>query len=161
MKKVFGTIASSVGRFLKRTIAVWIIAGLFGCFALGDFVYYKTFDIELLSIKNQEGGEELYYSTIDNDELIYFTIRLTSSNQPVQGHSIVGIGRSGGQVLVPRIVTNEEGIAQFAYAPYPQYREPKEATGELYLYDEDNSIIIEFRLERTYEITMHKREVNP
>ena len=161
MKKAVYAILSAIGRFLKRTLAVWIIAGVFGLFALGDFIYFKTFDLDLVSIKNQDGGEELYYSTIDHDEMLYFTVRLTRSNKPVQGHSIVGIGRSGGQVLIPRSVTNEFGIAEFAYAPYPQYREPKEAFGELYLYDEDNSIIIEFRLERSYTITMTKREVIP
>lgn len=152
------TILKAVGKFFKRTIAVWIIASLFLVASLGDYIYFRTFDLVLLSVEGTDHDSSLYYSTIDNDEMVYFSLLLTSNGKPVQGHSLVGIGKKGGQVKVPRIVTDEEGKATFEFAPNPQYREPPTLEGEIYVYDEDNSVIIEFRIERYFDITMVKRE---
>ena len=153
MKKKGG---SKIREFFLRYIPVWIILLAFASCALADFIIYKQYDLNVTSY-NAEHEATLYYSTTDRDEKIYFDVYLTKDGKPVNGHSIVGIGNKGGQIVVPRVTTNEEGHALFEYAPNPQYREPPSVKGEVYFYDEDNSVIIEFRLEKTFDFTMIKR----
>ncbi len=146
-----------VGRFFLRYIPVWVLLTAFASCALFDFILYKQYDLVLSSSYNGENGSTLYYSTVDKDEKIYFDVYLSRGGTPVSGHSLVGIGNKGGQIVVPRVTTDSSGHALFEYAPNPQYREPASVNGQVYFYDESNSVIIEFRLERTFDFTMIKR----
>ncbi len=153
MKKIDG---KKIGKFFLRYIPVWVILLSFASCAFADFLIYKQYDISVSSY-NAEHGSTLYYSTVEKDEKIYFDVYLSRNNEPVKGHSIVGIGNKGGQIVVPRVSTDDTGHALFEYAPNPQYREPSSVMGEVYFYDENNSVIIEFRLEKIFDFTMVKR----
>lgn len=151
------TRGKKIGKFFLRYIPLWVILLAFASCALADFIIYKQYDLVLSSSYNGDSGSTLYYSTTEQDEKIYFDILLTRNGSPVSGHSLVGIGNKGGQIVVPRVSTDENGHALFEYAPNPQYREPSSVKGQVYFYDESNSVIIEFRLERTFDFTMVKR----
>ncbi len=152
-----GSLGKRIGKFFLHYIPVWVILIAFASCALADFIIYKQYDLTLSSSYNGDRESTLYYSTVEKDEKVYFDLCLTRNGRPVSGHSLVGIGNKGGQIVVPRVSTNANGHALFEYAPNPQYREPSTVTGEVYFYDESNSVIVEFRLERTFDFTMVKR----
>jgi hypothetical protein len=148
---------AKIARFFKRTWVVWALLFVFACCCLGDYIHYRMFDLTCLSCQNQAASTSvLYYSTPDIDEKIDITVFLTHRGQPVQGHSLVGIGKKGGQIAVPRLVSDAEGKAVFEYVPNPQYRSPESVEGQVYIYDESTAVIVEFRLERYFDFTMVK-----
>ncbi len=159
MKTTFwNKILPPIGRFFKRTLAVWIVAGVMLTAALGDFIYFKTFDLSLVSITGTDGTEDLYYSVPwEDSETVHFQVKLTRNGKPVEGHSIVAIGKKGGQAMRPRHKTDENGMVMIDFAPNPQFSSPAKVDGELFVYDEDNSVIIEFRLERYFDFVMVER----
>jgi hypothetical protein len=148
---------AKAARFFKRTWVVWGLLFVFACCCLGDYIHYRMFDLTCLSYQNQsDQTSALYYSTPDLDEKIHITVYLTHRGEPVSGHSLVGIGKKGGQIAVPRLVSDTEGKAIFEYVPNPQYRSPESVDGQVYVYDESTAIIVEFRLERYFDFTMVK-----
>ena len=149
--------------FLKRYIPLWIILGIVGVFCLVDFVNYAGYEIAFVSATSEDSPDgdpsKLYYPTYDHPVMIDVTMRVTHYGSPVQGHTIVGLGEKGGDTVTPRDVTDEDGNVTFTFAPVTLFKNPESTEVSLFFYEESSAFVIEFRVERTIDLTLYRRPV--
>lgn len=146
---------ANLASFFKKTWGWWALAVLVLGFTLGDYILFTTYDLVSVSVVNGTSPDKpCYYSTADFDASVNITMKLTKNGAPVQGHSLAAYGKTYGMVSATRQLTDKDGLATFVYVPNPQYRNPESLIGQFDVYDEDNSIVIEFRLERVVSVTM-------
>ena len=162
MIDILKDIGSAILSFLKKFIAVWVTLGVVLSFALVDYINYKQYKLELVSVytdENPEGiPEKLYYSTYEKDELLYYKVKVSRNNKPMKNHTLVAVGQQSGAIMVARQKSDEEGCAIFELSVFPIYYEVDNIEAKVQFYDESTAWIIEFRLEKIFTTTLYKRD---
>lgn len=122
-------------------VVVLVIAALFGM----DIIISKTYTLKLESI-----SEEVVYA--DNKIPVTVQISLTQFGKPIAGHSLYAVAEGGGRMKANRVMTDENGIAEFIYVPYTANRFMPAAPVTIKVIDESNSLV--FEVNATVSVTL-------
>lgn len=115
-----------------------IVAALIVFFAfayLFDFVWSKTYNVEIISVSDET-------PIADNSVRVEIKVCVTHFGEPVKKHEIFALP-SAGLMLAYTTVTDENGIATFVYVPYTETRFTPAGDVEIRIRDQSNSIILE------------------
>lgn len=119
---------------LKYIVAGVLIA-LFACGYLFDFLWAKTYRVEIVSVSD----EEPLASEKDKVDIV---VKVTHFGKPMAGHEMFALPDAG-RMLNYNAVTDENGFASFTYIPFNgnPYMTIEEV--RISIRDESNSVIWE------------------
>lgn len=133
--------------------SLWIKIAVFGlCIAIifvgwaFDNAWAKKYDFELVFISN-----ETPYAT--QEDVVDFTVRVTKDGKPCSNHEI-SASCSRGQLNVMLVRTDENGYADFSYAPYNENRYVKAEEVFFEIADLSNSIFVEVHAQLEFSIKL-------
>ena len=144
-----------IAQFIKKhkklfigIVAIVVIAVLFGV----DYCVAKTYKMEVYSM-----SEEIVYA--DNKKPVTIAISLTQFGKPVEGHSLYAVAVGGGRLKANRVLTNEDGIAEFVYVPYSSNKFMPAVPITINVIDESNSWVFEVNVEFSTVINLVDKEI--
>ena len=119
----------------------WIVLGcillVIGLCAGVDYIRYRQVDVTIERL-DTAGAER------QEGEPVLITVRAAyHSGEPVVGHNLFALSLSGGSFKGCRLMTGEDGTAQFAFYPGSAYFTGGEREISLQFRDESNSWFIE------------------
>ena len=143
----------------KVTISL-IVVGVILLLLLFDFVWAKTYQIEVAEIDPPNP----VCSGMNADEIsnVNITLQVTHFGKPVSGHKIIGyslVNEASAGTFIENIVrTDEDGYAVFQYTVYAQAPFSPVSPVNMIFFDEDNSIVFEINAELRFDLPVRQRE---
>ena len=133
---------------MKKLIMILaIVAVLFALFGVDNLIR-DSYNLELVSMEPQP-------AVADGNTPVQIAARLTRHRLPVEGHTLYILPQRG-SFYSARVVTDENGMANFTYYPYlaNSFIEAKPVSVEIY--DEDNSIFIYVPVTLEFDIALEQ-----
>lgn len=136
-----------------------IIIGLAVLLCLGGIVLFDYFRSKMFHLEVLEMNPNP--AVADGQTPVEVEVLLTDNGgNPVEGHTIFALPKTGGMFHSQREVTDEEGKVFFIYYPYKASGVVELKDGILSFSDESNSVFIEIntKTEATLELLMPEEE---
>lgn len=149
MKKILG--------LPVKWFVIILLVLLIGLGLLFDFIWARTYKIEVLSIDPPHP----YCSAIDEVEEVHITLRLSQFGKEKSGHKLVATatvdGASVGYFYQNVVKTDENGQAVFIYYVYSA-TSTSVPDVDIFVFDEDNSVIFEINATVEFVLPVQARE---
>lgn len=137
---------------MKKLIIILSIVLLLLAFYGVDCLITNSYELQITSMDPQP-------AVADGKSPVTIVAQLTRNGEPVQGHTLYILPQRG-SFYSARVVTDDQGYAQFIYYPYlaNSYIEAKPVTVEIF--DEDNSVFIYVPVTLKFEINLSQPTEN-
>ena len=135
---------------MKKLLILLLIVLLLGALYVTDLLITNSYTLEIVSVNPQP-------AVADGRSPVTFQARLTRNGRPVEGHMLYALPHRG-SLYSARVVTDDQGYAEFVYYPYlaNSFIPAKPVLVELY--DEDNSVFIYVPVTAEFEIALEQPE---
>ena len=115
-----------------------------------DAAWATTYQIELVSMT-----PEMPYA--DSTQPVEIRLRLTHFGEPVEGHVLYALPQNGGTMKVNVIRTDADGMAVKTSKAFNETILMKAQPVNIYVHDENNSIIFEVNASLEFEIPLQSK----
>lgn len=133
---------------MKKKILIFAaICGLIGLFFLVDCLVLQFYTVDIVSISPET-------SVADGKTPVTITVSVKKNGQPVEGHILYMLSKSGGSLKSNRIATNTKGEAEFVYYPYLASNYLKAGDVMLRVEDESNSIFVSVPASKDFTVKL-------
>ena len=130
----------------KKLIVIAAIIVVFGAFCLTDWLISLSYTMQVISVSPQP-------AYADGETPVNIKIKLTRGGKPVAGHVLYTLPKKGG-LKAARVLTKEDGTADFVYFPYLASGYIKAGKVGFQTRDESNSIFVSFPARLDFDISL-------
>ena len=135
----------------KKLIMTSIFVAIIAVFFAVDYLISLRYQIEFVSLTPNP-------AYADGETPVKIRVRVTKGGAPVEGHTMSALSLNGGRFDAYRILSDENGEAEFTYFPYLASALVPAQDVTIQVRDESNSVFIAVPAKTLFELPLKMPE---